>query len=74
MAANLRVLDYPTRDGNYQVSIAGEVILVGDATATFGKGRFDSELVHEVHLASLNGEFCDVATTEIVLKGLGVAE
>ncbi len=70
MAANLRVLDYPTQDGDYNVSTSGEVILVRDATATFGKGGFDSELVHAVHLVSLNGEFCNVVTTDDVLKGL----
>ena len=74
MAANLRVLDYPTRDGDYSISTPGEIILVGDATATFGKGKFGGELVHEVHLASLDGEFCNVATTEEVLEGLRVAE
>ena len=69
-AANLRVLDDPNQDGNYEVSTHGEVILVEDATATFGKGRFDGELVHEVHLTSLNGEFCNVAITEEGLKNL----
>jgi len=70
MAGNLRVLDYPAQDGDYEVSTPGEVILVGDATATFGKEEFDGELVHAVHLASLNGEFCNVSTTEEILKGL----
>ncbi len=70
MAGNLRVLDYPAQDGDYEVSTPGEVILVGDATATFGKEEFDGELVHAVHLASLNREFCNVSTTEEILKGL----
>ena len=76
MAANLRVLDCPYQDGDYTNSTPGEVTLAGDATATFGKGRFDGELVHEVHLASLNEEFCNVATMEEVVKGLdiGLAE
>jgi len=56
--------------GDYEVSTPGEVILVGDATATFGKEEFDGELVHAVHLASLNREFCNVSTTEEILKGL----
>ncbi len=73
MAANLRVLDYPNQDGDYTISTPGEVTLVGDATATFGKARFDGELVHEVQLASLRGEFCNVATTEEVLKSLDIA-
>lgn len=64
MAANLGVLDYP------EDQIVGQVMLVRDATATFGKGQFDAETVHEVHLTSLNGEFCTIITTEEVLKDL----
>lgn len=74
MAGNLRVLDYPAQDGDYSVSTPGVIILVADATATFGKGEFDGELVHAVHLASLNGEFCNVSTTEEVLKDLDVVK
>ncbi len=48
------------------------VVLVADATATFDKtdrhGRlFTAEQLHEVHLASLDGEFCTVKTTAEVL-------
>lgn len=44
------------------------VTLAGDATATFdrddGEGRhFSAEEIHRVHLASLDGEFCTVRTT-----------
>lgn len=45
----------------------GEVLLVGDATATDARGCFDAETVHWVHLASLDGEFCRVVKTEGVL-------
>lgn len=45
-----------------------EVKLVADATATFAKTdregqKFSAETVHAVHLASLDGEFCQVVTT-----------
>lgn len=48
------------------------VVLVSDATATFDKtdrhGRlFTAEELHEVHLASLDEEFCTVKTTAAVL-------
>jgi len=65
MAANLRV-----------VGEGGEVVLVGDATAAhekrlaLGPGRgevVDAETVQSVHLASLNGEFCRVVSTEEAL-------
>lgn len=50
-----------------------EVFLVADATATFGKTgihgeKYEPEIIHEVHLASLNGEFCQVINTELLLK------
>ena len=50
-----------------------EVSLVSDATATFdrrGKDgtRYSASDIHNIHLASLNGEFCDVLTTEQVLS------
>ena len=45
------------------------VLLVSDATATFDRNGPDgkeylAEDIHAVHLASLNGEFCTVITTE----------
>ena len=48
------------------------VVLVSDATATFDRQGVDGERilaeeVHRVHLASLQGEFCQVTTTGMVL-------
>ncbi len=48
------------------------VTLVSDATATFGRqgpdGAFyPAEQVHRINLASLNGEFCELRTTEELL-------
>ncbi|MCB1043877.1 MAG: cysteine hydrolase [Acidobacteria bacterium] len=49
------------------------VTLVSDATAAFecvdlAGAKLDAEWVHQVQLASLQGEFCHVATTETVLR------
>lgn len=49
-----------------------KVLLVADATATFDRTGFDgkhysADEMHEVNLASLNGEFCTVITTENAL-------
>ena len=46
-----------------------KVQLVEDATATFERMGFDgtaftAEQMHQINLASLNGEFCQVITTE----------
>ena len=46
-----------------------KVLLVSDATATFDRKGPDgkeymAEDIHAIHLASLNGEFCNVVTTE----------
>lgn len=81
MAANLGVVDRyldegPVKlrsDGTHlkEVSVdRGRIILVSDATATFGKGEFDAETVHKVSVASLDGEFADVIGTEEVVKAL----
>ena len=48
-----------------------ETFLVSDATATFNKKGLDgqnysAELIHETALASLNGEFATVVTTEFI--------
>ncbi|MFK8012042.1 MAG: cysteine hydrolase family protein [Marinicellaceae bacterium] len=56
--------------GNYGY----EVTLVSDATATFDRTGEDgtyysADQIHRIHLASLNGEFCTVKTTNEVLKG-----
>jgi len=52
-----------------------EVTLVSDATACFDRtgpdGRhYPAEAIHNIHLASLNGEFCTVKTTDEVLNSL----
>jgi len=52
-----------------------EVNLVSDATATFDRQGADGKHysasdIHDIHLASLNGEFCVVRTTEQVLSEL----
>jgi len=46
--------------------------LVSDATATFGRASasgegYSAEQIHEVNLLSLDGEFCQVVTTDDVL-------
>jgi nicotinamidase-related amidase len=46
--------------------------LVSDATATFARGGVDgrwysAEAIHQIHLASLHGEFCTVLTCAEVL-------
>lgn len=48
------------------------VRLVGDATATFDRTGpdgtyYDADTMHDVNLASLNGEFCTVVSTQDVL-------
>jgi len=50
-----------------------DTFLVSDATATFNKKGLDgqnypAELIHEISLASLNGEFATVVTTGIIKK------
>ena len=52
-----------------------DVTLVSDATATFDrKGEdgvhYSADQIHKIHLASLNGEFCTVLTTDDVLSEL----
>ncbi len=48
-----------------------KVLLVSDATATFDRKGPDGKLysaedIHAVHIASLNGEFCKVITTDSI--------
>lgn len=55
-----------------------DVILVGDAVATFDRKGPDGTLypaeeIHHIHLASLHGEFCTVRTTDEVLGAMGGA-
>jgi len=50
-----------------------DTFLVSDATATFNKKgidgqNFSAELIHETALASLNGEFATVVTTDFLKK------
>lgn len=52
-----------------------DVTLISDATATFDrKGEdgvyYSADEIHRIHLASLNGEFCTVLTTDEVLSKL----
>jgi nicotinamidase-related amidase len=52
-----------------------ETYLVSDATATFNKKgingqNFEAELIHETALASLNGEFAAVVSTEFVKENI----
>ncbi|TFB02653.1 hypothetical protein CCMA1212_005308 [Trichoderma ghanense] len=46
------------------------IILVHDATRTFGKGGVDAETVHRVHVESLK-EFAEVRSTSEVIGALG---
>ncbi|MCJ1392779.1 hypothetical protein MMC18_005650 [Xylographa bjoerkii] len=66
MAANLGVTDHLDKDTGELVK--GQIILIEDATATWERGEFDGETVHEVHVASLKGEFCEVTNTGEVLE------
>lgn len=70
MAANLHVLDEVDGKGDVPggQEESGRIVLVRDATATWGKGGFDAETVHAVSLASLDGEFCEVMGTEDVVR------
>jgi nicotinamidase-related amidase len=52
-----------------------DVTLVSDATATFNRighnGKsYSADEIHDIHLTSLNGEFCVVETTEEVLNSI----
>lgn len=66
MAANLGIV----KEGDYadQSIQDGEVVCVGDATACFAKGGYDADTIHKVTLASLDGEFCRIATTDGLLE------
>ena len=50
-----------------------DVTLVADATATFARTtragqHYTAEAIHDIHLASLDGEFCSVKSTAEVLR------
>lgn len=66
MASNLGVT--AKRDEKTGDLEDGDIVLVSDACATFSKGAFDAETVHRVNLASLDGEFAQVAGTSEVLE------
>jgi nicotinamidase-related amidase len=66
MASNLRIVDVVGPAG--EVTAEGDVVLAGDACATYAKGGFDAETVHKVNLATLNGEFANVETTAAVVR------
>ncbi|KAK8102416.1 isochorismatase hydrolase [Apiospora sp. TS-2023a] len=77
MAGNLRIVDeVEKREGQNEattttvVSSEGDIVLVGDACATYAKGGFDAETVHRVSLASLDGEFAHVAATADVIRAV----
>ncbi|KAI0127203.1 Isochorismatase-like protein [Xylariales sp. AK1849] len=65
MANNLRVVDIWNENG--EVVEEGDIVLVGDACAAYAKGGIDAETVHNVNLASLDGEFAKVAKTSDVV-------
>ncbi|KAK8024524.1 isochorismatase hydrolase [Apiospora rasikravindrae] len=72
MAGNLRIVDEveDEKDQSEKTAVRkseGDVMLVGDACATYAKGGFGAETVHRVSLASLDGEFAHVAETAAVL-------
>ncbi|KAI3016523.1 unnamed protein product [Aspergillus niger] len=69
MAANLGVVDRPVRTGGEEVD-KGRIVLVSDATATFAKGGWDAETVHQVSVASLDGEFAEVVGVGEVVGAL----
>jgi nicotinamidase-related amidase len=48
----------------------GKIVVVRDATACFGKGGVGAEMVQRVSLASLEGEFAELASTENVTEEL----
>ncbi|KAI1134721.1 Isochorismatase hydrolase [Hypoxylon sp. FL0543] len=65
MANNLGVVSVTSPSGELD---EGDIIVVGDACATFAKGGVDAETVHRVNLASLNQEFAQVVNTQDVLS------
>ncbi|KAH6660762.1 Isochorismatase-like protein [Truncatella angustata] len=66
MASNLKIVDIVNDNG--EVLEVGDIVLVGDACATYAKGGFDAETVHRVNLASLDEEFAQVASTDDVIE------
>lgn len=71
MASNLRVVNIVKDDGS--VAEKGDIVLVGDTCATYAKGRFDAETVHQINLASLKREFAQVKLTKGLLENVFTA-
>ncbi|KAI8814027.1 putative isochorismatase family hydrolase [Cladochytrium replicatum] len=69
MAKNLGVTD--TVDAVSGKKVEGEVILVEDAVAAFGLGKFDPQTIHEVHVESIRNEFANIMSTEDVVGAIG---
>ena len=65
MAGNLKVTDWINDDG--ETKGGDGVFLIEDATATFSKGGFGSDIVHKVNVESLK-EFAAVVTTKDVME------
>ncbi|KAJ6779808.1 hypothetical protein PWT90_01500 [Aphanocladium album] len=76
MASNLRLVEhsYGCVDKAGGPLGKAEIFLVDDATATFsveyGGKTYDAESVHAIHLASMKDEFCDVTSTDNIVKML----
>lgn len=68
-AANLQVLgDEGGADGTGLGN--NGIVFLRDGTATFGKGGVDAKVLHEVHLAGLDGEFVQVRGTEEAIAAI----
>ena len=79
MAANLNIVPHAYGRGHDDMDevrhpLKGQIVLVSDATGMFDlefKGTvIQADTAHELHLASLQGEFCDVESTDEVLLHL----
>lgn len=55
---------------NLGIADPGRIIVVADATAAWAKAGIDAETVHNVSVASLEGEFAEIMRTEDVVKAL----
>ncbi|CAD6443914.1 7481bafc-d46d-42e5-9043-71c16cf29dd7-CDS [Sclerotinia trifoliorum] len=64
-ANNLRIVDIVK---NGALVDEGDIVLVGDACATFARGGIDAETIHQVNLVSLDEEFAQVRETLNVIK------
>ncbi|KAI8813137.1 putative isochorismatase family hydrolase [Cladochytrium replicatum] len=68
MAKNLGVTDRV--DSASGKKVEGEVILVEDAVAAFGAGKFDAQTIHDVHIESIRNEFANIMSTEGVVVAM----